>query len=76
MKTGTNSWEKEMAAMKAILEKLVKETEQKEVCIKMYEEKIFMLTKKLEKRPVWSSIKNSGSEDDEKASIQSETSDG
>jgi len=38
-----------MATMKATLERLVKESEEKEECIKLQEEKIVMLTRKLEK---------------------------
>ena len=64
-----------MAAMKAMLERLVKESEEREVRITVLEEKITRLTKKMEKWPTRSSTKNSESEDEEKASIQSEHSD-
>ena len=37
---GTDNWEEEMAAMKAMLKKLVKENEEKEACIRLPEEKI------------------------------------
>jgi len=46
----TNNWEEEIVAMKAMLEKLVKENEKEEACIKLQEEKIATLTKELEKR--------------------------
>ena len=61
-----------MAAMKATPEKLIKENEEKEVRIKLQEEKIARLIKKLEKWLARSSTKNLESEDDEKASIPSE----
>ena len=61
--------------MKAMLEKLVKENEEKDVHIKLQEEKIVRLSKKLEKRLTRSSTKSSESEDEEKASVQSEPSD-
>jgi len=51
MTIGTNNLEEEMAAMNSMLERLVKETEEKELRIKLQEEKIARLTKKLEKRP-------------------------
>jgi len=38
-----------MAAMNAMLEKLIKENEEKEARIKLQEEKIFRLTKKLKR---------------------------
>ena len=48
---GTTTPEEEMANIKAILEKLTRENEGKEACIKLQEEKITKLTKKIEKRP-------------------------
>ena len=51
MMTGTNTLEEEMANMKAILEKFTRDNEEKEVCIKLQEEKIAKLIRKLEKRP-------------------------
>jgi len=45
---GTNNLKEEMDAM---LERLVMESEEKEACIKLPEEKITRLTRKLEKRP-------------------------
>jgi len=47
MTIGTNNLEEEIAPMKAMLEQLVKESEEKEVRIELQEEK--RLTKKLEK---------------------------
>jgi len=49
IKIGTNNLEEEMATRKATLERLVKESEEKEECIKLQEEKIVRLTRKLEK---------------------------
>ena len=51
MRLGTNNLEEEMAAMKAMLEWLIKESEEKEARIKLQEEKITRLTRKLEKQP-------------------------
>jgi len=45
----TNNLEEEMAARKAMLERLIKESEEKEAHIKLQEEKIARLTKLLEK---------------------------
>jgi len=39
MTTGRNNLKEEIASMKAILERLIKESEQKEACIKLQEEK-------------------------------------
>jgi len=49
MTTGANNSEEEMAAMKAMLERIVKESEEKKAYIKLQEEKIVRLTKNLEK---------------------------
>jgi len=46
-----NNLEEGMAAMKAMLELLVKESEEKKARIKLQEEKIGRLIRKLEKRP-------------------------
>ena len=43
---GTNNVEEEMVAM---LERLIKEREEKEVCIKLQEEKMARMTRKLER---------------------------
>ena len=58
-----------------MLEQLVKESEEKEARIKLQEKKIARLTKKLEKRLARSLPKRSESEEEERASVQSETSD-
>jgi len=52
MMTSSTSLEEDMANIKAILEKLTRESEEKEARIKFQEEKIAKLTKNLEK---WSS---------------------
>jgi len=74
MTLGTNKLEEEMAIMKAMLERLVKENEEKEARIKLHEEKIARLTKKLEKWPAQSLEKGSEGEG-ERVSIQSEAFD-
>jgi len=51
MTIGTSNLEEEMVAMKAMLERLVKKSEEKEARIKLQEEKIARLTRKLEKWP-------------------------
>jgi len=50
MTIGINNLKEEMASMKVMLERLVKENEEKEVHIKLHEKKITRLTKKLKKR--------------------------
>ena len=47
MTIGTNNLKEEMAAMKAMLERLIKESEEKEACITLQEEKIARLTRSL-----------------------------
>ena len=69
-----NNIEEEMAAIKAMLEKLVKESEEKEVRLKLQEEKIARLSRKLERRPARFLIKSSESEDKERISVESEAS--
>ena len=54
---GTNNLEEEMASMKAMLERLVKESEENEACLKLQEEKITRVIKKLEKQQVRSFTK-------------------
>jgi len=49
MTIGKNNWEDEMAAMKAMLEKIVKESIRNEVHFKLHEEKIARLMRNLEK---------------------------
>jgi len=51
MKIGENNWEKEMATMNSMLQKLAKESKEKEASIKLYKEKIAKLTRKLKKQP-------------------------
>jgi len=48
MLTGITTLKEEMANMNAILEKLTRDHEEKEACIKLQEEKIAKLTRKLE----------------------------
>jgi len=61
-----------MAAMKAMLQKLTKEREEKEVCIKLQENKIARFTGKLGKRQDQSLTKSLESKGEEKVSVQSE----
>ena len=70
-----NNLEEEMATIKAMLERPIKESEQKEVRINLQEEKIASLIRKLQKRPAPSSSKGLESEKEEKTSIQSEAFD-
>jgi len=72
---GRNDLEEEMTAMKAMLERLVKESEEKEARIKLQEEKITRLTKKLEKWPARSLAKILESKQEERASVESGSSD-
>jgi len=51
MTIGTNNLGEEMAAKKAMLERLVKKSEEKEAHIMLQEEKSPRLTRKLENRP-------------------------
>jgi len=75
MMTGTTTLEEEMGNMKAILEKLTRDNEEKEAYIKFQEEKIAKLTRKLEKWPAQSFTNDSESDDSEKISIHIEASD-
>jgi len=75
MMIGTTTLEEEMANMKAILEKLTRDNEEKEAHIKLQKEKIAKLTRKLGKRPAQSSTKDSESDDSEKMPIHIEASD-
>jgi len=59
MTIGTNNMEEEMATMKVMLERLIKENEEKEARIKLHKEKITRLTRKFEKRPAQSIVKTS-----------------
>ena len=65
MTIGTNNLEDGMVAIKAMLERLVKDNEEKEARIKMHKGKIARLIKNLEKRLAWSLAKNSESEEEE-----------
>jgi len=58
-----------MAAMKAMLERLIKESEENEERINLKEEKIARLTKKLEKRLAQSLAKGSKGEEEERTSV-------
>jgi len=58
-----------------MLERLVKENEEKEVRIKLHKEKIARSPRKLERRPARSIAKSSESEEEERTPVQSETSD-
>ena len=69
MTIGTNNLEEEMAAMKAMLERLIKESEEKEVCIKLLKEKIARLTRKLKKWLARSIAKSSKSEEEKRAYV-------
>jgi len=62
MTIGANNLEEEMATMKAMLESLIKESEEKKVHINLQEEKIVRLTTKLEKRSARSLAKSLESE--------------
>jgi len=72
---GTNNLEEETAAIKAMLERLLKESEEKKARIKLQKEKIARLTRKLEKRPARALSKSSESKEEERAFIQREASD-
>jgi len=67
---GTNSCEEGMATIKAKLEMLVKGNEEKEACIKLWEEKITRLARKQEKRSDRSFVKSSESKKEDKASAK------
>jgi len=75
MMTGTTTLEEDMTNKKAILEKLTKDNEEKDVRIKLQEEKIAKLIKKLGKRLAQSSAKDGESEDSKNMSIHIEASD-
>ena len=64
-----------MPAIKPMLEWLVKESEEKEAHIKLQEETIIGMTRKLEKRLSRSFVKSSESEEEDRASVESEVSD-
>jgi len=74
MMIGSTSLEEEMANMKVILEKLNRDSEEKKAGIKLQEENIANLTKKLEKWLAQSSTKDSENEDSRKVSVHIEAS--
>jgi len=74
MAIGTNNWKEEIAIMKAMLEKLNKDSKEKEAHIKLQEEKIAKLTTKLETQLVRSITRDLKSEEEEKASIHTKVS--
>jgi len=69
MTIGTNNLEEEMASMKTMLKRLVKESEEKDTCIKLPKEKITRLTRKLENRPTRYLAKSLESEEEERAFV-------
>jgi len=69
MMIGLTTLKEEMANMKAILENSQRKSKEKEARIKLQEEKIAQLTKKLKKRWAQSSVKGSESGDLKKVSI-------
>jgi len=71
---GTNNWEEEIVAMKAMLEKRANKSEEKEVYTKLQKEKITKLTRKLEKLSTRSVTNDSNSEEEAKASVHNEDS--
>lgn len=75
MITSTTTLEEEMDNMKALIERLTKESTEKEARLKFQEEKIAKLTRKLEKRSAQSSLKDSESKDSGKVLVHTETSD-
>ena len=64
-----------MAAMKAMMQMPAKESKEKEAHIKLLEEKLTKLTRKLEKHPTQSVTKDLESEEEVKASFHSEAFD-
>jgi len=74
MTIGINNLEEEMVVMKAILEQLVKENEDKEACIKLHQEKVAGLTRKLEKK-LARSLEKSSKRNEGKTFVLSEASD-
>ena len=75
MTISTSNWEEEMVAMTTVLEKLIKESKEKEESIKLQDKKITRLTRKLEKQPARYFIKSLESEKEEKLSIETEVFD-
>ena len=75
MMTGAANLEEQLASMKAILDRLSKESAEKDAQIKRQNDQIAELTKKLEKKFSEASNKGSGAEDSDKESHHSEESD-
>jgi len=71
MTIGRNNLKGDIAATKAMWERLIKEGEEKEARIKFQEEKIARLTRKMEQEPALSLAKSSESEEEERAFVQS-----
>jgi len=74
MMVGAVNLEEEFVTMKATLERLSKESAEKDTCIKRQEEHITKLLKKLDKGPHASSNRGASSDEDENGSNRSETS--
>jgi len=70
MMIGVVNFEEEFASMKATLERLSKESAEKDARIKRQEEHIAKLLKKLDKGPRASSNRGVSSDDDEKGAIE------
>ena len=75
MVTEATNVEKQLANMKATLERLAKESLEKDTQVKRQSEQIATLMKKLEKRLFESSSKGSDGEESDKESNRSEDSD-
>ena len=74
MMIGVVNFEEEFASVKAMLERLFKESAEKDAHIKCQKGHIAKLLEKLDKEPHASSNKGVSSDEDEKRSNQSETS--
>jgi len=74
MIVGAVNFEEKFASMKAALERLSKESAEKDARNKRQEEHIAKLLKKLDKGPRASSDKGASSDEDEKGSNRSEAS--
>jgi len=75
MMTGDANLEEQLASMKATLDRLSKESAEKDTQIKRQNDQIAKLTKRLEKKFSEASNKGSGAEDSDKESHHSEESD-
>ena len=72
MVTGATNFEEQLASMKATLDRLSKESAEKDAQIKRQNDQIAELMKKLEKKSSEASNKGSGAEDSDKESSHSE----